>query len=114
MSSARLNGTGSLKCGPRDLGRMSYRVEVSASGQASVVEFERRPPAKDGDHLHLTLEDGRMLDCQMLDASPYCAVLGDGPYQDRRTSERVRISVYNPLYKPTPGVSATMTPVSVI
>ena len=47
-----------------------------------------RPNAKDGDYLHLTLEDGRMLDCEVLDASPYCAVVGDGPYHDRRASER--------------------------
>ena len=39
-------------------------------------------------HLHLTLEDGRMLDCEVLDASSYCAVVGDGPYYDRRAAER--------------------------
>ena len=77
-----------MKCGPRNLGRFPYRLEVSAGGQASLVEFERRLPAKDGDQLHLTLEDGRMLDCQVIDSSPFCAVVGDGPYPDRRTSER--------------------------
>ena len=59
-------------------------------GHASIVMFERRPKAKEGDTLHLTLEDGRMLDCQVLDASPYCAVIGDGPYFDRRSEERSR------------------------
>jgi hypothetical protein len=88
MTSGRLKGTGSVKCGSRNLGRIPYRLEVSASGQASLVEFEGRLKAKDGDQLHLTLEDGRMLDCQMIDASHYCAVVGDGPYPDRRTSER--------------------------
>ena len=34
------------------------------------MKFEKKPRAKDGDTLHLTLEDGRMLDCQVLDASP--------------------------------------------
>jgi hypothetical protein len=29
-----------------------------------------------------------MLDCQVLDGSPYCAVVGDGPYQDRRATPR--------------------------
>ncbi len=77
-----------MKCGPRSLGRIPYHLEVSAGGQASLVEFERRLPAKDGDQLHLTLEDGRMLDCQVLDSSPYCSVVGDGPYSDRRTSKR--------------------------
>ncbi len=61
------------------LATLPYEVEMSPGGQASVVKFDKRPRAKDGDTLHLTLEDGRMLDCQVLDASPYCAVVGDGP-----------------------------------
>jgi hypothetical protein len=83
-----LHGTGCLKCGDRDLGLMPYEVEMSPGGQASVVKFDTPPRAKNGDKLHLTLEDGRMLDCQVLDASPYCAVLGDGPYFDRRAGPR--------------------------
>ena len=77
-----------MKCGRRNLGLISYRLEVSAGGQASLVEFGRRLPAKDGDQLHLTLEDGRMLDCRVIDSSSYCSVVGDGPYEDRRTSQR--------------------------
>ena len=88
MDSWPLRGTGDVKCGLRDLGSLRYRVEVDAAGHASVVMFERRPKAKEGDQLHLTLEDGRMLDCQVLDASSYCAVIGDGPYHDRRTEPR--------------------------
>ena len=88
MDSVALHGTGCVKCGDRDLGCLPYEVEVSAGGQASVVKFDKRPRAKNGDRLHLTLEDGRMLDCQVLDASPYCAVVGDGPYFDRRTEPR--------------------------
>jgi hypothetical protein len=88
MNSNRLHGRACVKCGRRDLGAIDYHVEVSPGGQASIVEFERRPDAKDGDYLHLTLEDGRMLDCEVLDASPYCAVVGDGPYRERRASER--------------------------
>jgi hypothetical protein len=88
MSSGRLRGTACVKCGPRDLGAIDYRVEIGAGGQASLVEFDRRPPVRDGAKLHLTLEDGRMLDCQVLDASPYCSVVGEGPYFDRRSSQR--------------------------
>lgn len=80
--------TACVKCGPRDLGSIPYQVEVGAGGRPSVVKFARPLPAEDGDHLHLTLEDGRMLDCQVIDASPYCAVVGDGPYRDRRTDPR--------------------------
>jgi hypothetical protein len=67
---------------------MSYRIEMDIGGQANVVKFSERPKAKNGDRLHLTLEDGRMLDCQVLDASPYCAVVGEGPYFDRRMAPR--------------------------
>ena len=88
MSARGLKGTGAVKCGPRNLGRIPYRVEVASGGQASLVEFARKPRAKDGDTLHLTLEDGRMLDCQVIDSSPYCAVVGEGPYPERRTSPR--------------------------
>ena len=88
MDSWPLRGTGYVKCGPRDLGSLPYRVEVDMGGHASIVRFDRRPKVKEGEQLHLTLEDGRMLDCQVLDASSYCAVVGDGPYHDRRTSER--------------------------
>ena len=88
MNTGGLKGTGFVKCGQRNLGQIPYRVEVASGGHASLVEFARKPPAKDGDTLHLTLEDGRMLDCQVIDSSPYCAVVGEGPYPERRTSRR--------------------------
>jgi hypothetical protein len=88
VGNGRLDGTGCVKCGPRDLGNLPYQIELTTNGQASLVKFDSRPKAKDGDRLHLTLQDGRMLDCQVLDASPYCAVLGEGPYSDRRTAPR--------------------------
>ena len=80
--------TAAVKCGLRDLGSMPYQVEVGGVGKVSVVKFDRPPDAEDGDTLHLTLEDGRMLYCQVIDSSPYCAVLGEGPYLDRRTTDR--------------------------
>jgi hypothetical protein len=30
------------------------------------------------------LEDGRIVICQVLDDSPYCAVIGEGPRPERR------------------------------
>jgi hypothetical protein len=83
-----VHGTACVKCGPRDLGSIPYHVEISTGGHPSVVKFARRVPAHDGDQLHLTLEDGRMMDCQLIDASPYCAVVGEGIYFDRRAAER--------------------------
>ena len=44
----------------RGAGMMVGVVEVSAGGHPSVVKFFRPIPVEDGDHLHLTLEDGRM------------------------------------------------------
>ena len=88
MESRRLYGKACVKCGRRDLGEIEYHLEISAGGHASFVKFGWLPDADDGDRLHLTLEDGRMLDCEVLDSSPYCAVLGDGPYHDRRAATR--------------------------
>ena len=84
-----LHGTGELKLGPKPLGTAPYEVEISpANGQANIVRFASKPSARDGQKIHLTLEDGRMLDCRVLDGSPYCAVVGDGPYSDRRARRR--------------------------
>ncbi len=61
------------------------------SKQAAVAKLEAMPPgANDGDYLHLTLEDGRVVNCQVLDHSPYCAVIGDGPIVERRSRVRTR------------------------
>ena len=82
-------GVGALHWGPRRIGSVSYTIHFSrASGQAFVVELEPKPRAKDGDLVHLTLEDGRVLNCEVLDESPFCAVIGDGPIIEHR--KRVR------------------------
>ena len=59
MDSLELHGTGCVKCGERDLGILPYRVQIGSGGHASVVKFDERPTAEDGDTLHVTLEDGR-------------------------------------------------------
>lgn len=86
MESVR--GIAVVKRGPHDLGSVRYQVEVGGGGKVSVVKFDRPLEAEDGETLHLTLEDGRMLYCQVIDSSPYCAVLGEGPYFDRRSTDR--------------------------
>ena len=46
------------------------------------------PDAAQGDVFHLTLQDGRILECQVLDGdTTYCAVL-DGPRLERRHHRR--------------------------
>jgi hypothetical protein len=84
-----LTGTGILRRGDRVLDTVQYVVHLSgANGQAKFVEFHPKPTAKDGDLVHLTLEDGRVLNCTILDDSPYCAVVGDGPIVERRRHVR--------------------------
>ncbi len=84
-----LTGKGPLRRGERTICTVSYTIQLMlGSDQAALVLFEPRPPANDGDLLHLTLEDGRVLNCQMLAGSPYCAVVGDGPITERRGSVR--------------------------
>jgi hypothetical protein len=83
-----VRGKALVQCGERDLGAIEYEVEIGRGGQASVVRFGRAPNARNGERLHLIFEDGRMLDCQVVDASPFCAVLGEGPYFDRRRRKR--------------------------
>ena len=84
-----LTGEGALSWGPRRVGSVTYKIHLDpANGQASLVELEPKPPAKDGAFLHLTLEDGRVINCQVLDESPFCAVVGDGPIIERRKHVR--------------------------
>jgi hypothetical protein len=66
-----------------------YTVHLNPSnGQATFVEFDNPPPAENGELVHLTLEDGRVLQCQMVDESPYCTVVGSGPVIERRRRMR--------------------------
>jgi hypothetical protein len=86
-----LKGTGIVRRGDAILSKIAYTIHFTEplGGQATVVEFAVRPPGTaDGDRVHLTLEDGRVLTCEVLDESPYCAVHGDGPLVERRTRVR--------------------------
>jgi hypothetical protein len=66
---------------------VGYRLE-EFSDRATVVGFDPMPDAAAGEVFHLTLEDGRILECQVLNAyTTYCAVL-DGPRAERRHQRR--------------------------
>ena len=87
--SRTLTGKGILRRGERTICTLNYTIHLMlGSAQAALVEFEPKPPAQDGDLIHLTLEDGRVLNCQMLAGSPYCAVVGYGPIIERRARVR--------------------------
>jgi hypothetical protein len=84
-----LSGRGLIRSRSRALAAVYYTVHTNfANGQGIFVELEPPPRAKDGALLHLTLEDGRGLDCQIVDHSGYCAVVGEGPVVERRRQSR--------------------------
>ena len=84
-----LRGRGILRASNRTAVTVRYTVHLDpVNSQASIVRFGRKPPVRDGELVHLTLEDGRVLTCRVLDESPYCAVIGDGPIVERRSTPR--------------------------
>ena len=89
----RLEGLGTLHHGRESLGKIEYIVYLSpATGQARVVEFATTPGARDGQLLHLELDDGRVVNCLVLADSRFCAVIGEGPIQERRRVIRTSTS----------------------
>jgi len=89
----RLEGLGTLHRGSEPLGMIEYIVYLSpATGQARVVRFATKPDARDGQLLHLELDDGRVVNCLVLADSRFCAVIGEGPIQERRRVIRTSTS----------------------
>jgi hypothetical protein len=81
-----LCGVGRLYRGHRNLGCVGYSVQ--AVGGPAVVRFDPMPDAARGDVFHLTLEDGQILECQVLNqTTTYCAVI-TGPRTERRQHRR--------------------------
>jgi hypothetical protein len=82
-----LRGVGRLHCGHRNLGCVGYMLQ-SLNGTMTIVRFDPMPDAAEGDVFHLTLEDRRVLECQVLrEYITYCVVL-DGPRIERRRHRR--------------------------
>ncbi len=82
-----VRGVGRLHRGHRNLGCVGYTVQ-NISGPTAVVQFDPMPDAAQGDVFHLTLEDGRILECQVLNEHrTVCAVI-DGPRVERRHHRR--------------------------
>ena len=82
-----VRGIGRLHLGRRNLGCVGYLLQ-SYEGAPSIIRFDPMPDAAQGDVFHLTLEDGRILECQVLTTSmTYCLVI-DGPRTERRHHRR--------------------------
>ena len=85
--SQTVRGVGRLQRGHRNLGCVGYLL-CSSTEAVTVVEFDPMPEAAQGDVFNLTLEDGRILQCQVLtEYATSCAVI-DGPRVERRQQRR--------------------------
>ena len=80
-------GVGRLHRGHRNLGCVGYSLE-SGSGPTTTVRFDPMPDAAQGDVFHLTLEDGRILECQMLSEYATDFAVIHGPRTERRVNRR--------------------------
>jgi hypothetical protein len=66
---------------------VGYSVQ-SLGGPSTIVQFDPMPDAAHGDVFHLTLEDGRILECQVLNELTTCCAVLDGPRVERRHGRR--------------------------
>ena len=80
-------GVGRLHRGHRNLGCVGYSLQP-VNGPATVVRLDPMPEAAQGDVFHLTLEDGRILECQVLSEYATCCAVIDGPRAERRIHRR--------------------------
>jgi hypothetical protein len=68
----------------------AYELHLDGSDRVQLVRFDEHPDdLPDGTVIHLTLEDGRALACQILGDSPFCAIVGDGPIRHTRSGVTV-------------------------
>ena len=79
MSSFRVEkGTGTLICGQSRL-ETRYQLHIDIGGRAVMVELLDRPDGMAcGDTVQLRFEDGGSLDCQVLDNTSMCTIVGGG------------------------------------
>ncbi len=82
-----IRGVGRLHRGHRNLGCVGYSLQ-NVNGPATVVRFDPMPDAADGDVFNLTLEDGRILECQVMNQYATCFAVLDGPHVERRHHRR--------------------------
>lgn len=82
-----LHGVARVHLGHRSLGCVGYRVQA-AQGEATVIRLDPMPDASPGDVFHLTLEDGRILECQVMSEHHTFFTVVDGPRLERRHHRR--------------------------
>jgi hypothetical protein len=71
-------GTATLICGRTRL-ETRYLLHIDLGGRAVMVElFDRPQGLACGDTVRLLFRDGRALECQVLDDSAMCTIVGEG------------------------------------
>jgi hypothetical protein len=71
-------GTATLICGHARL-ETRYLLHIDIGGRAVMIELLDRPHGLlCGETVRLLFHDGRALDCQVLDDSAMCTVVGEG------------------------------------
>jgi hypothetical protein len=72
------NGRATLICGQTRLATR-YQLHVDIGGRAVMVELVDRPDGMScGEVVQLVFDDGGVLECQVLDNTPMCTVVGGG------------------------------------
>src|SRR5688572_27098373 len=83
----RERGVGRVRIGNRSLGCVGYALECAASSTV-LVRLDPMPSSVEGDVFQLTLKDGRILDCRVLDEHDGCCAVLDNAQLERRKSRR--------------------------
>jgi hypothetical protein len=82
-----LQGVARVHLGHRSLGCVGYSVQAGQA-TATVIRLDPMPDAAPGDVFHLTLEDGRILECQVISEHHTFFAVVDGPRTERRLQRR--------------------------
>jgi hypothetical protein len=79
MSGFRMEvGEATLLCGGTSIDTR-YQLHIDIGGRAVMVELLDRPQGLAcGQSVQLVFSDGRVLECQLLDDTRMCTVIGDG------------------------------------
>ena len=79
MSEFRLEqGTATLMCGQTRL-ETRYQLHIDIGGRAVMVELLDKPEdLASWESVQLLFMDGCVLDCQVLDSTGMCTIIGDG------------------------------------
>jgi hypothetical protein len=58
------------------LGHLAFTIEMDSSCRVQLLYFTHMPDGvSEGDVLHVVLDDGREVECSMIDGVPLCAVV---------------------------------------